>query len=244
MIRGILFDAHDTLIERDPGKISQAIDGQVTFLNKQGYRVTREEYVQCLRNVARQHAADPELNEVTISSWYSEIWSCLGIKDFPIELPETAHNLWTSDFAASARAIEGALPLLETLKKDYLLGVVSNSFAESTRKDFSAAGLGYLLDSLITSTMVGKRKPHPLIFLKALEELKVAPQEAVFVGNSLYEDIYGAQQVGMKAVLFKRAGPSPQFGFASPPGKEVIDKVKPDAVISSLAELPEVIRAL
>ena len=52
----------------------------------------------------------------------------------------------------------------------------------------------------VFSSEVGKRKPHPEIFERALDALEVAPEEALFVGDRLYEDVRGAGEVGMTTV--------------------------------------------
>lgn len=44
-------------------------------------------------------------------------------------------------------------------------------------------------------------KPHPDAFATALAELAVTPDKALYVGDRLIEDIFGAQRVGMRTVL-------------------------------------------
>jgi putative hydrolase of the HAD superfamily len=48
----------------------------------------------------------------------------------------------------------------------------------------------------------GVAKPDPQIFERALERLAVAPEQALFVGDSLKQDVYGAQAAGLRAILF------------------------------------------
>ena len=43
-------------------------------------------------------------------------------------------------------------------------------------------------------------KPHPEAFLAACAAVGVEPSEAVYVGDRLYEDVHGPQQVGMRAI--------------------------------------------
>ena len=61
-------------------------------------------------------------------------------------------------------------------------------------------GVGERIDFAVFSSEIGKRKPHPAIFERALEALDVRPEEAVFVGDRLYEDVRGAGELGMKTV--------------------------------------------
>jgi putative hydrolase of the HAD superfamily len=67
-------------------------------------------------------------------------------------------------------------------------------------------------------------KPHPSAFRAVLKQLGVAPGKAVFVGDRLHDDIFGAQQSGMRAV-YATHGMADDFD------------VTPDAVIHSLSEL-------
>ena len=76
---------------------------------------------------------------------------------------------------------------------------------------FERQGLTERLDAIVLSSEVGKRKPHPLIFEHALEELGVAPDRALFVGDRLLQDVRGAAEAGMATVqaLWSRADDHP-----------------------------------
>jgi putative hydrolase of the HAD superfamily len=75
-------------------------------------------------------------------------------------------------------------------------------------------GLAERLDFAVFSSEVGKRKPHPAIFERALEALEVAASDAVFVGDRLLEDVRGAGELGMTTVqaLWFRADEHPEGG--------------------------------
>jgi putative hydrolase of the HAD superfamily len=90
-------------------------------------------------------------------------------------------------------------------------------------------GLAEFLDARVYSSELTHVKPHPLAFKAALRALDVRPAQAVFVGDRRYDDVFGAQSVGMRAVLVR-------------PGPENDDfTAEPDATIDSLAELVGVI---
>jgi FMN phosphatase YigB (HAD superfamily) len=75
-------------------------------------------------------------------------------------------------------------------------------------------GLAERLDFAVFSSEVGKRKPHPAIFERALDALGVAAADSVFVGDRLYEDVRGAGELGMTTVqaLWFRADEHPEGG--------------------------------
>jgi putative hydrolase of the HAD superfamily len=66
-----------------------------------------------------------------------------------------------------------------------------------------------LFDSTVFSCSVGLRKPDPRIYRLALDELDVAPEEAIFVGDGANDELAGAERVGMRAVLIHRPGQEP-----------------------------------
>ena len=80
------------------------------------------------------------------------------------------------------------------------------------------------------SEEVGKEKPHPPIFLAALERVHAAPEEVVHVGDQLRSDVMGAQGVGMHGVLVNRSGYGPNSDDCS--------------TISSLSELAKLLENL
>jgi FMN phosphatase YigB (HAD superfamily) len=117
-------------------------------------------------------------------------------------------------------AYPDARATLEDLRvRGFLLGVVTNRAfgGERFRVDMAAAGLDVGWDAISVSVEVGYLKPHPAPFEHALTLLGITASEAVMVGNSLLEDIDGAQQLGMKAA-WKRSRPdatgvTPDFEF-------------------------------
>jgi HAD superfamily hydrolase (TIGR01549 family) len=97
---------------------------------------------------------------------------------------------------------EDALPVLDLLRATGLrLGLLSN-----TARDLDAfvEHHGLTVDAVLTSRVHGKTKPHEAIFRRMLELLDVAAAEAVMVGDTLEDDIEGAHQIGMGAVLVDR----------------------------------------
>ena len=86
-------------------------------------------------------------------------------------------------------------------------------------------GLAELIDARLYTSEMEFQKPHPSSFLAAAAALDVDPDACVFVGDRPWDDISGAQAVGMRTVL----RPNP---FA--PDVEGID---PDARIQRLPQL-------
>jgi putative hydrolase of the HAD superfamily len=139
--------------------------------------------------------------------------------DFGVEIDDEAlgrylvaeHRAW--DPARILAAHTHAL--LESLRDRGLkLGLVSNAFDPGwlLHGDLEQMGIEQRLDFSVFSSEVGIRKPHPVIFERALDALGVEAERTLFVGDRLYEDVRGASELGMTTVqaLWFRADEHPE----------------------------------
>ena len=111
--------------------------------------------------------------------------------------------------AGSWRLYPDALPILEKLKKKgKILGIVSN-WDSRLLGICEGLGLTSCLDFILASAVVGVAKPHPDIFKEALRRAGVLPEEALHIGDSLKDDVWGAQQAGIPAIFVDRKGTRP-----------------------------------
>jgi putative hydrolase of the HAD superfamily len=67
--------------------------------------------------------------------------------------------------------------------------------------EMKAVGLEGCFDPVIISAHYGFRKPDTRLMQKALDIMKLLPAEAIFVGNDMYRDIYGASRLGIKSIF-------------------------------------------
>jgi putative hydrolase of the HAD superfamily len=152
----------------------------------------------------------------------------LDVTDAALELAATQYlDAWTPHVVHDPEAA----PMLRQLRRRGLrTGLLSNThWPRAFHEHFlERDGLGELLDVRCYSSELAHTKPHPEAFRAVLDALGVVPEAAVFVGDRPLDDIAGAQGVGMRAVL------RPNAAVAS-------NGASADAVISSLAELPDLL---
>jgi len=91
------------------------------------------------------------------------------------------------------------------------------------------AGIGRWLDAVISVEEVGAFKPHPDVYRRAVERLRLEPGEISFQSSNGW-DAYAASAFGMRVVWCNRAAQAPE----RLPGA-------PDIQVSSLAALPELL---
>ena len=96
-----------------------------------------------------------------------------------------------------------AAPVLEELKGEGIrLAAISNSPDGSVERMVCALGVGGHLEFALDSQKVGYAKRDPRIFSEAVGRLGVEPREAVYVGDSYSQDVAGARDAGLNAVLY------------------------------------------
>lgn len=95
------------------------------------------------------------------------------------------------------------LPLWEGLQeRDIRVGVLSNTiWSRAYHRDlFERDGVLDLIDADLYTSELAHVKPHPEAFRAICRALDVAPSAAVYVGDRMFEDVHGPQQIGMRAI--------------------------------------------
>lgn len=242
-LKGILFDVHDTLVIKDYRASSRGMLDAAAVVRRAGYDITPDEYMLAIKRASILAREDlEELGEVTVEGWYGMILDNLGIHGYDPEMVGEMNQAFSGAFAKGTRALPYTRGALLKLHKSYRLGIVSNSLAPNTMSDLEVAGIRQFFTRIVISSDAGKRKPHPAIYLSALAGLGLKPDEAVFVGDNPYEDIFGAKKVGMKAVLMSHPLVAEERLHRQMPVSQPREQIiEPDVRISRLDQLPAVL---
>ena len=119
-------------------------------------------------------------------------------------LPEKLFNTFVRQ--ENYRLYDDAMPTLKRFQGSGLtLGVISN-WEEWLERLMVGLGIRQYFDCVVVSGLSGVEKPDAEIFQCALEAAGVRPEEAIHVGDSLRDDVRGAEAVGIRAVLLDRFG--------------------------------------
>ncbi len=100
---------------------------------------------------------------------------------------------------------------------------------------FERDGVLDLVDGDVYTSEIPWTKPSPHAFAKAMEAVGATdPARCVYVGDRLFDDVWGAHNAGLRAVhLPHSAIPPEQIGHT---------EGEPDAVVQSLDEIPGLVR--
>ena len=117
------------------------------------------------------------------------------------------------------------------------IGLISNTHRSlaSFESHFELTGL---IAAAVASSEHGYMKPHRSIFDAALGLMNVEASEAVMVGDSVRQDVEGALNVGMRAVLLHRSNePHPRAGELVAMGVPIIGSLVD--LGSAITQLPD-----
>ncbi len=225
MVRGVLFDIDDTLVDH-AGASRAAIVGQLRDVglphgasDADRWRTLDERHFprflagelgfqEQRRARVRDMVDDPDLDDGAADAWFA------------------AYN---ARFESSWACFDDVLAALAGLADRGLpVGIVTNLDSRRQRHKLERVGLGGRFDVLVGLDTLGVGKPDAAVFRHACELLGTEPAETAFVGDRLEHDALGARDAGLLAVWLDRNGA----------GHDVPEGV---VRVRSLAELEEVL---
>ncbi|MGI0491428.1 HAD family hydrolase [Alkalinema pantanalense CENA528] len=218
MVKSILFDLDDTLLDRNTS-IQQFIAAQYDRLSRSFNHVSKTDYVtrfvelDCHGRVGKDQVYQTLVAEFAIETirWKALRedyetqfqWHCIP---FPF-LVETLHQF---------------------RQQGYLLGIVTNGLGHVQNRSIDGLGIRDYFDTILISEVEQVRKPEPEIFLRALDRLRTTAHNSVFIGDHPKADIEGAKGVGMKTIWKRNS-----YWLETPTA---------DATIDHLHEIPAILQ--
>jgi FMN phosphatase YigB (HAD superfamily) len=220
--RMILFDFFNTLVVPDSSRIpTLQVDGKpVTSTagllhrrlveEKPGLAVGEvQRAMEAATRTARKKRG-PELREPPARERFRDVAAELGIG------PEN-ENLCEELLACHMEAVIGsfALPephlcLLERLRPAYRLAIFSNfDHAPAVLRLMRRLGIDSWFEPVVISETIGYRKPGPAAFQQALALAGEPRERILFVGDSLKDDVEGANLANLDVAWVNRNGEEP-----------------------------------
>lgn len=241
LVKGIIFDINGTLvdIQTDEGYeeiyriISNLLSYQGISLDPRGLK---DLYFQKMKE-QRETSSErhPEFDAVGIFREIVTLHATDFTRDLPAQKLEQLPKLLAETYRAASRfrlrVYPGVEDTIASLHSQYHLAAVSDAQTAYAVPELNAVGLSRYFDPIIVSGDFGYRKPHERLFTAALTAMNLEPSEALYVGNDMYRDVYGAQRVGIQTVFLK-----------SNQGTQEKEGVNPDYIIYNFPELLNAIR--
>lgn len=165
----------------------------------------------------------------------AELWTRWLTPDFPAERIAPLGAELTYQFRQSMGrrvVVDHGMEVVEKLhKRGYVLGIISNLIGTREIPDWiKAEGFTPYFKSVVLSSVFGKRKPGPAIYLEAAHIAGVDPSRCAYVGDNLKRDVTGTRAAGFGMIVILIAPEK----LAE---ETITDENRPDVIIHKFEEL-------
>ncbi|KAF6835980.1 hypothetical protein CMUS01_05575 [Colletotrichum musicola] len=145
---------------------------------------------------------------------HSQIQSFYSLFNLHVPQPQEMdifYHTWLAAYGqkSNRRATPGSIETLRRLRYRGIPVVILTNGAQQFQAD-KAREIGVLehVDGLISSESVGCRKPSSRVFDAALESLGTQRHRTLMVGDSMENDVLGADEAGLRAVWYRPSSSS------------------------------------
>jgi HAD superfamily hydrolase (TIGR01509 family) len=145
-----------------------------------------------------------------------------------------ADRSWRAHYAKHRpKLIAGARGVLRKVGKDHSLGLVTSGDRDRVARQLREFRLTKLFTARVCSGDTRRKKPHPEPLRLALEQMALDPSACVYVGDAP-QDVEMARRAGVLAI-----------GVLGPfPTEKRLRAARPEFLIGSIEELPDVLKKL
>lgn len=126
---------------------------------------------------------------------------------FTQELKEKCLNIYRFN-KPNIHLYAGVKEMLEELKENYGLGLITDGRPEGQRLKIEALGLQELFDEIIITDELGSskcRKPNPMAFRRMANKFNQEYSRMCYIGDNINKDFIAPQMLGMKCIWFKNS---------------------------------------
>ena len=164
-----------------------------------------------------------------------ELWARWLAPDVPVEkIAPLALELTFQYRQSMGRRVvveNGKEVVVELHRRGYTLGLISNLITSREIPDWmDEDGFTPYFKAVVLSSVFGKRKPDPALFIEAAHRADADPECCVYIGDNPKRDVIGARQAGFGAVVLiidpDKLGKRP-----------ITNETRPDLLLRELSEL-------
>ncbi len=200
-IQHIYFDLDHTLWDFDK---NSALTFEVIF-KKENLEIDLtgflETYLPINENYWKLYRDDQISKESLRTGRLKDCFEALNVAVTPTVI-DNLSNRYIEFLPGFNNLLEDTMEVLEYLNPKYKLHIITNGFEEVQHNKLVNAQISRFFNTVTTSEEAGVKKPHPLIFNKAMEKSNALPVHSLMIGDSYEADILGAQKAGMQSLFF------------------------------------------
>lgn len=204
LIKDIFFDLDRTLwdFEKNAEITMKTIFSDLNLENHiESYEVFFEAYRKINLGYWQDYREGKVSKEKLKAYRFIDTLQLFGIHDTSIG--ETFGKRFVDESPYQTHLLPFAIELLEELQKEsYHLHIITNGFVEVQHTKLKTCGIDKYFEQVLCSEEVGVNKPNPKVFYEALQRTKADISSSIMIGDDLICDIGGAENIGMKAILY------------------------------------------
>jgi putative hydrolase of the HAD superfamily len=189
----------------------------------------------CERLAARYKVYRKWAFETLTEASEKELWTRWMLPDYPpakiAPLSGELTYLYRRTMGRRFAAPDAEQVVVELTKRGYQLGIISNTITEREIPEWlKEDGLSQYFPTVVLSSIFGRRKPGPEIYLEATRRAGVDPARAAYVADNPARDVPGSRRAGFGMVIM-------MVEPADLEKKDFTGENKPDLIIHKLSEL-------
>lgn len=239
-IEAICFDVGGTLRATEIKETPRLdhIRALQTFIGVNG---SPEAFLQKIRQREKEYRRWCKRSLVELSE--ADLWSKYLLPDCPAEFVRQnavkLNQMWREN--RNKAMLPDAVATLNTLvERGYTLSIISNTTSSTeTHQILNDHGVTHLFKTILLSSLFGRRKPHPSLFIEVCRAMNIPPERCAYIGDNLSRDLVGARQAGYGAVIIINVQGYVQDDYNPDDEADAdsITEMRPDARVGRLSEL-------
>jgi len=203
--RGVLFDLDDTLFDHNHATVQAlaALCVEEPALTRWPVAELHARHSALLEEVHAEVVAGRMTIPAARHQRFRRLLEAATNADVLDARPAHLAAFYRAAYEQNWQPVPGAVALLTALRAGGLrVAIVTNNLVAEQREKLQRCHLDVLIDVLVTSEETRAPKPDPAIFQVALDQLQLAREDAVMIGDAWATDILGAQAAGIRPVWF------------------------------------------
>ncbi len=245
----LIFDAFDTVVHINESKLpTHRVGGKLVpttapavhaaynqLFSRVDFDVFYDTFSQSYHQVSSRRRGD--LREIPSQERFKIMLSLLGhpAHEITAGVLETITKAHMAQLRKSFEVRPETVEVLEWAKTRYRTAMISNfAYAPALYDALDEFGIRSAFETIVVSVEVGWCKPHRMIFEETFDRMGIRPFEALFVGDQIYLDVYGALNCGMNVVWIETER---QDSLEWLPAGTEKHKCEPTHTIRSISEL-------
>ena len=188
MIKAIIFDLDDTLVDRN-ASMRIALSDQYDHFSNKLRCFDKTEYVNNILYLQNH-------GYVNVKKAYELFFKNRNDQTIIQELCNDINNR----YGIKTVLFAGVVDVLNIIKSKYRLSIITNGSIDWQYRKLKQAKIDKYFGNILISEEVGYEKPDKYIFELCLRQQELIPEECIYIGDNPEIDIKPAMGIGMKTI--------------------------------------------